>query len=254
MKKYLIILLFFFLPFKIFGQIDAIKGLAEGGIDLLSDLDVEAAYSAISCCWDNGGVFLIGFMIDHHKEIMSLRNLDPTVVSFEARGGFAMGYHYTRSKNYIYVNYLPGLRGNLGVLSTDFRYNILTEYTDDFPNLFTSWEWLFLLNFEPDEKFKLTVGTGIQMEKFTDTYYNEHYIGFKLGFADNRDYLDVDTRFSINYDTGEFPFFEGGIRYNVRVINISNVFVYITLGGVYQNYYSSHDIWAAQGGLTFNIH
>jgi len=239
---------------KTSAQIDAIKGLAEGGAELLLNTDLDAGCSALSCCWDNGGVFFIGFIIDHHQEIMNLRNLDPTVVSFEARAGFAIGLHYTSNKNYIYVNYLPGLRGNLGVFSTDFRYNILTEYTNDFPNLFTSWEWLFLLNIEPVETFKITFGSGIQMEKYTDSYYNEHYVGFKIGFAENRNYLDFDTRFSMDYNSGEFPFFEGGVRYNTRIINISNVFVYITIGGIYQNYYSSHDIWAFQGGLIINVH
>ncbi len=254
MKKNLIIFLIFIFPIKIVGQIDAIKDLAEGSIDLLSNMNAGDGCYMLSSCWDNGGALFIGFMFNHHKEIMSLQDLDPSVVSITARAGFAMGLHYTSSKNYIYVNYLPGIRANWGVISTDFRYNILTEYTDNFPNLFTSWDWLFLFNYEPVETFKMTMGTGVQMEKYTNSYYNEHYLGFKIGVFNNRDYIDIDTRLSMDYNSGELPFFEGGIRYNTRIINTRSLFVYVTIGGIYQNYYSSHDIWAAQGGITLNIH
>ncbi len=244
--------MFFLFANSGWAQIEAIKGLAEGGAEIISGLaDADAC---ASCCWDNGTLFFIDFLINHHRDILNLRDIDPTVLSLDVRAAFALGLHHTTDKNYIYVNYLPGLRGNLGIFSTDFRYNILTEYTDNLPNLFTSWEWLFLLNIETNENFKITFGTGVQMEKYSNSYYNEHYAGFKIGIAHNRDFLDLDTRFSMDYNTGEFPFVEAGIKYNTRIININNAYVYITLGGVYQNYYQAHDIWAAQGGLTLNIH
>lgn len=251
-KNHLILLLFFFLPLKTVSQIDAIKGLAEGGAEIISSLGGSDA--CFSCCWDNGTLFFIDFFIHHHEDILKLKDMDPTVISFEARAAFALGLHPTTDTNYIYVNYLPGLRGNLGVFSTDFRFNILMEYSDDFPNSFSSWEWLFLLNIETSENFKLTFGTGVQMEKHTDSYYNEHYLGLKIGIADNRDFLDLDTRVSMDYVSGAYPFIEYGIRYNTRIINFNNVYVYITLGGIYQNYYQAHAIWAAQGGISINIH
>ena len=209
---------------------------------------------AFSCCFNN--VLLIGFSLiaDNHQSIMNLMENDPTVLSFEARANFALGWHYSKDKNYVYVNYLPGVRGNLGAFATDFRFNILTEYTDDFPNSFTSWEWLFLFNIEPVQTFKLTFGTGVQSETYSDSYFNEHYIGFRFGLANNRDYIDADTRFSIDYSSSVVPFFEGGIHFKKRIAAFDNVFMHITLGGVYQNYYSSHDIWLFQGGLIVNVH
>ena len=185
---------------------------------------------------------------------MNLLENDPTVMSVDARANFALGGHYSRNTNYVYVNYLPGIRGNLGAFSTDFRFNVLTEYTDNFPDSFTSWEWLFLFNIEPTSTFKLTFGTGVQAEKYSDSYFNEHYLGFRFGLANNIDFIEADTRMSIDYETGAIPFFEGGIHYRKRIAAFSSVYMYITLGGVYQNYYSSHDIWAAQGGLVVNIH
>jgi len=230
------------------------SGTSSSSDNSLDDFGAGCMADVFSCCFNN--VMLMGFSLiaENHRSIMNLMEKDPTVLSFEARANFAIGLHYSKNKNYIYVNYLPGVRGNLGAFSTDFRFNILTEYTDDFPNSFTSWEWLFLFNIEPVETFKLSFGTGVQAERFSDSYFNEHYIGFKFGFPNNKDYIDADTRFSIDYSTSAVPFLEAGIHYKKRIAAFESVFMYITLGGIYQNYYSSHDIWAFQGGLIINVH
>lgn len=219
-----------------------------------SDLSADLIADAFSCCFNNGFLLGIGLVAKNHKSIMNLMENDPTVLSFDVRANFALGWHYAKNKNYIYVNYLPGVRGNLGAFSTDFRFNILTEYTDNFPDSFTSWEWLFLFNIEPSTAFKLTLGTGVQSERYTDSYYNEHYLGFRFILPNNIDHIEANTRLSMDYGTGNFPFFEGGIHYKKRIAAFNVVYMYITLGGVYQNYYSAHDIWAAQGGLVVNIH
>ena len=218
--------------------------------DFTGDLLLEA----FSCCFNNGLLLAVGLVAENHTSIMKLINTDPSVLSFEARMNFAPGYHYTANKNFVYINYLPGVRGNFGAFSTDFRFNVLTEYTDDFPNSFTSWEWLFLFNIEPVESFKLTLGTGIQRENYSDSYFNEHYIDFRFGLNQNIDFLNFDTRFSMDYENSSFPFFEAGINYRKQIAEFSNLFMYINLGGIYQNYYASHDIWAIKGGLVINIH
>ncbi len=260
MKKLLLILTTIFLslltPCKSFSQIGDIKDLANGAGDIFSGCsgsDVDAGCSALSCCWD-GGFYFIDFLIDHHKEIMNMRYLDPTVLSFEINGQFAYALHFAHDTVFNYINYLPEVRGNLGIFSTDFRFNMLTEYTNDFPNSFKSWELLFLLNIIPDESFKIIFGSGIYNETFTDSYYNENYLEFKIGMPNQHDFIDMDSRVVFDYSTSKLPFFEGGIRYNTRIISFSHVYAYITLGAMYQNYYSSHDIWAARGGIALNFH
>jgi len=218
------------------------------------DFTAGCMSDAFSCCFNNGFLLAVGLIAENHQSIMKLMENDPTVLSFEARANFAVGLHYSKSGNYTYVNFLPGVIGNLGAFSTDFRFNILTEYTDDFPNSITSWEWLLLFNIEPVETFKLTFGTGVQAERFSDSYFNEHYIGFRFGLSNNRDFINANTRFSIDYSTSAVPFLEAGIHYKKRIAEFNNVFMYITLGGLYQNYYSSHDIWAFQGGFIVNVH
>lgn len=255
-NTWLIICLLIFSNGIVYSQIDAIKGLAEGAGSLISDISpalVEAGCNSMNCCWD-GGLFFIDFLIDHQHEIMNLRKLDPTLISLEIDANFAYALHYSQGEIYTYINYLPQIRGNLGIFSTDFRYNILTEYLSDGPDSFNSWELVFMLNFVPGKAFKMSIGTGTCYEKYTDSYYNEHYFGTKIGLFQNRDFIDMDTRVVVNYSKGVYPFFEAGIRYNTKMINFEHLSAYISLGGIYQNYYQAHDIWAARGGLIFNIH
>jgi len=257
MKKVIIAwLIILFMSNNIFGQIGDIKGLADGAGEVFSGCsgsDFDAACSGLSCCWD-GGLFFIDFIFDHHEEIMNMRFLDPTVLSFEVDGQFAYALHYAHDTLFNYINYLPQIRGNLGIFSTDFRFNMLTEYTNDLPNSFKSWELLFLINIVPDESFKIAFGSGIYNEMYTDSYFNENYLQFKILMPNKHDLLHMDTRVVIDYANSRYPFFEGGIRYNTRIVTLSHLYGYITLGAMYQNYYSSHDIWAARGGIAFNFH
>ncbi|MBN1253311.1 MAG: hypothetical protein JXR51_16355 [Bacteroidales bacterium] len=257
LNKIAVTFIYILININLNAQIDVIKDLADSSKDVISDISpdvIDAGCSAFSCCWDVGFQMFTAFIIEHHKEILDLRNVDPSVLSLELKFNFALGLHHSLDKNYIYVNYLPGIRANAGVFASDFRFNILTENTDDMPNSFTSWEWLFLLNIEPVETFRITFGTGIQKEEFTDKFYNQHYLGFKIGTFEGRDYIEADTRLSMDYASNKLPFFEGAISYNTRIINFNFADVYIRIGGIYQNYYSAHDIWAANGGLIFNLH
>ncbi|OQY01627.1 MAG: hypothetical protein B6I20_07620 [Bacteroidetes bacterium 4572_117] len=230
------------------------SGTSFSSDDSSDDLGVGCIADAFSCCFNTGASMFFSLMVENHRSIINLLEKDPTVLSFEARANVAVGLQYSKHENYTYVNFLPGVRGNLGAFSTDFRFNILTEYADDFPDSFSSWEWLFLLNIEPVETFRLNFGSGVQYEKYSASYFNEHYIGFKFGLNKNKDYLDIDTRFSMDYATSAFPFFEAGVHYKKRIAAFDNVFMHISLGGMYQNYYQSQDIWALQGGLIVNVH
>jgi len=256
LKIFIAILLSIGIRQNLIGQIGDIKGLADGAGELFSGCsgsDLSAGCMFMDCCY-NGGLFFVEFLVDHHKEIMNMKYLDPTLLSVEMNGNFAYALHFSHDSLFTYINYLPQIRGNLGVFSTDFRFNMLTEYTNDFPDSFKSWELLFLINVAPAESFRLTLGTGVYSELFTESYYNENYLEFKFLMPNKSDFLDLDTRVVIDYNTSRIPFLEAGIRYNTRIIDFSHVYAYLSLGAMYQNYYTSHDIWAARCGIMFNFH
>ena len=258
MRKVKIIILLLaltLLNINLYSQIDEIKDLAEAGAEVeVAPEVVEAGCTAFSCCWDIGIDIFTAFLIEHHQDILKLKDIDPSVLSLDIRGNFAYGYHKGINDDYIYINYLPGVRGNIGVFASDLRFNMLTEYTDDMPNNFNSLEWLLLLNIEPVETFRITFGSGFQKEEFTDNFYSQHYLGFKIGVFGGRDYIVADTRLSVDYSTERYPFYEAAINYNTRIVDFNFVDVYIRVGAIYQNYYSTHDIWAVNGGFIFNIH
>lgn len=174
--------------------------------------------------------------------------------SLDINGNFAVAFHKGIDRNYTYVNFLPGLRANLGQVKFDFRFNNLTEFTDNTPDALKSWELLFMIDFAKKEELDIMVGTGLFRENFSESNFHEWYLGTKFQLANMKDYIEIDTRFSVDYETDVCPFFEIGGRYNIQFINSNHINAYINLGVMYQNYYQSHDIWGIRGGVVFNWH
>ena len=256
LKKICILCSLLFVQLTCISQIEAIKDLASGTGSILSDVspsDLEACCSAGYCCWDVGVIF-IDFLIGHHEDIMDFKYMDPTLLSLEIDGSFTYGIHYSLGNYYKHINYLPRVRGNLGVFAADFRFNLLTEYTDDFPDSYKSWELLILINLMPADNVKFSLGSGIFYETFTEKYYNENYFETRFGLFENKNFLGIDTRVVVDYSASKLPFFEAGIYYYTRIIEFDHLAGYIALGGTYQNYYQAYDIWALRGGLVFNLH
>jgi hypothetical protein len=256
--KIIILTVLLILSVKSKSQISDIMDLAGGAADALSGCsssDISAGCDAFYCCW-HGGFYFVEFLFDHHQEIMDMRNLNPSVLSLEFDANTAWSFHYSPDSGqfYQYFNYLPRIRGNLGIFSTDFRYNMLIEYDLDVPTYYKSWDLIMMLNIVPSERFKLSFGSGVYSELYTGNYYNEHYINTTFGLNNNRSLLDMDCRLAIDYTNSQLPFAEAGIRYMIRIMDIPHVYSYVTLGFVYQNYYAQHDIFGGNAGLLFNIH
>ena len=178
----------------------------------------------------------------------------PADFSLDLKANFALGFEYSKEKTYKYYNFLPGIRANLTWFLIDYRYNILTEFSEDLPDAFKTWDLIFLFKINATENTQIIFGTGMHKEEYSSTIFNQHYLGAKIGLSENRDYIDIEGRLTIDYSTDVFPFNEAGIHYNKRIINAENLNGYFFLGGIYQNYYSSTDIWALQAGIILNWH
>jgi len=256
--KFWIILLLLFCFNKSNAQIGDIKDLAGGAADLFSGCassDLSAGCDAYYCCW-NGGFHFFDFLIEHNKEIMQMKYLDPCLLSLEIDANAAYSVHYNpdSSRYYHYINYLPHIKCNLGIVSLDYRYNLLTEYVNDMPDTYKSWDLIMMLNFVPTDGVKISLGSGVYTETFTEKYYNEHYFFMQFGILENKDFLEIDTRVAVDYYTSLFPFIEAGMRYKLRMMEMPHVYGYLSLGGFFQAYYSEHQIYGLNAGLLFNIH
>lgn len=204
------------------------------------------------CC--GSGCLSMGFDVFFMKDSSIYEKTSTSLYFMEINMDCAIGYEHSKDKNYTYVNYLPGMRLNLSCFSIDYRYNMLTEKSSDVADAFKTWDLLFLLNFRAGEKAKIIAGTGMHKELYTNMLFNTHYFQIKKMFARYRDFLDVNGRISIDYKTLEFPFSEVGIHYNKRFLRLKSLYGYFSFGAIYQNYYSSTDIWALQTGVSFNFH
>ena len=122
---------------------------------------MDACFGA---CFEVGCSFFIGFIGEYSSHLYTTKETDPSILSLDINANFALGYQFSSDKTYQYVNYLPGLRANILAFIIDFRYNILTEYTDDFPDSFKSWHLDVALNIAPVETFKIGIGTGVHAE------------------------------------------------------------------------------------------
>lgn len=257
--RFVLAIFFIALPKPILkSQIGDIKDLASGAAEIFSGCsasDISAGCNTFNGCW-NAGYVIIDFLADHHRDILDMRNFNPCFVSLEVDAGFSSAFHYSDLDNmwYQYANMLPHIRGNLGIFSTDFRFNFLAEYNNGLPNSFKTWDLLFILNMVPDDAFRISLGSGMYYEVYTEKLYHEHYFQVQLGLFQNRDFIDFDTRIAPDYSTNLVPFMETALRYKFRFINFDHVYAWLSLGAVYQNYYQEHGIIGGNAGLILNIH
>jgi len=91
-------------------------------------------------------------------------------------------------------------------------------------------------------------------EIFSDLLFNSHYFGVKTILSEKQDYLDINGRLTVDYKTNEWPFSEFDFNFNKRIFNVKKFSGYLSIGVMYQNYYSTTGIWSLQAGLKFNLH
>jgi len=174
--------------------------------------------------------------------------------SFDINANFAAGLEFHSTKTYTYYNFLPGVRANLSWFLIDFRYNILTEFSEDLPDAFKTWGLMFLINVKAGERSNIIFGSGMHKEQYSDMLFNQHYFGVKTVLNEKSDFLDINGRFAVDYKTSEFPFLEFGMHFNKSLTNSDRFSIFFNVGAMYQNYYSATDIWALQAGITFKLH
>lgn len=200
-------------------------------------------------------------LFNHHLQIMNSIT-DPSKLSFDVSPAIAYGLHYNKDSRvlYDYFNVLPQIHGRWGVLSTDFRYNLLLDFQDFTVDAFKSWEWnIIQINIQPADEHLITFGTGIAFETSSKSIYNENLFSYRYKTLDQMYFGQFTCRFSTDYSfyensTDAFFFTEINLNGGIKFLTTTHLFGYITFGLIYQNYYLSHNIFLAQGGLNFNIH
>lgn len=184
-----------------------------------------------------------------HKSIMGKRNEIPEVVSLELMPHFGFA---APSSSLI----IPRIRGNWGLISTDFRFSNMMDFgRADSIDFYNTLDWQILeFNFVVTNPVTFRAGTGIMKEYYSSKTFIEHFLGFDI-VSQDRQYLgNAEFRIAKDYSTGATPRIEGNLRFNYRIFSAGNFNGYIMAGAIFQNYYLETYVWTMQTGLSFNFH
>lgn len=149
----------------------------------------------------------------------------------------------------------PRIRGNWGLFSTDFRMNYLLEDDVDGLKHIRTNDWQVLqLNLITNRFFTFRVGTGFMQEAFGDEqYFSESSFMLNIHAPDQSKVVGFEFRFAKDWYTGANPRREFNVQYQQQIFQASILHGYITIGGLYQRYYNSIDVWGIQTGFVFRF-
>lgn len=201
---------------------------------------------------DGLGLDVFFFLFDglgslHTSKIRDRENY-PSMISFDVglQGAIKPSSYYILQ---------PRIRGNWGLFSTDFRMNYLIE--DDIEGLkhIRTNDWQVLqFNLITNRFFTFRIGTGFMHEAFADRrYFSETSFMLNIHAPDQSKVVGFEYRFAKDWDSGLNPRREFSIQYQHEIFQASSLHGYITLGGLFQRYYNSINVWGIQTGLVFRF-
>ena len=256
------------LPQSIYSQIDDIKkksdenagdkssnkGDRETTANNEETIGESCTNQAFSACFNFGLMIISDVIVQYTSNVYKRKPENPAILSLDFDAGFAPAYEYNNSTFYKYMVFLPAIRANIASFMIEFRGNLLTEFDDNLQNTFKCWDAVIGFNIVPSSNCIITLGTGIQREKYNDMHFHEYYLGTRIWVVDYRNFMELNYRLSKDYETDVVPFQEVSIKYNFRILNSEKADIHLTIGGHYQNYYELHDIWGLKTGIVLNIH
>lgn len=243
MKSFLFACLAFLCLSESYAQVDEIKGASKS----------NSGKSGSDSDHDNGlGLDVFFFLFDGlgslHTSKIRERDNYPSMMSVDVsfQGAIKPSSYYILQ---------PRIRANWGLFSTDFRMNYLIEDDADEVKHIRTNDWQIIqLNLITNRFFTFRIGTGFMREAFGDKrYFNESSIMFNIHAPDQSKVVGFEFRFAKDWDTGLNPRREFNIQYQQQIFQASALHGYITLGGLYQRYYNSIDVWGIQSGLVFRF-
>lgn len=193
-----------------------------------------------------------------HSYYLKQRKEIPEVVSFEMMPH--LGYAEPQSSMF-----LPRIRGNWGLFSTDLRLTNMIEYgTSDGTDYYNTLDWQILeLNLLITKPVIFRIGSGIMYEFFSQhrNTFLEHYAGVDVNWKDHQFIASGEGRIAPDYETNAVPRIEANFRVNYRIKQTPHMNAYAMAGFVYQNYYRNNstsfkgvEVWVVQTGLSVMIH
>lgn len=198
-----------------------------------------------------GGSFAAGYffadimfsgIVQWQQQKLSRRQEIPTTVSLDVmlQGAIQPSSYYILT---------PRIRANWGLFSTDFRLNYLLEESLEGTKAIRTDDWQILqLNVITTPNVLVRVGGGTMHEAFGDGNVFPEWTGV-FQYQDNRrqwggtaEYRGAEVRKEVN----------AHVQY--KVLQTGLLHGYATFGAVYQQYYSSIQVWGVQAGMIFRLY
>lgn len=202
-----------------------------------------------------GGFFLFDLFFQvipdwQRFKLSAERTRYPSLVSLEM---WAQGAAHPPGYYFLW----PRIRGNWGLVSTDYRINYLIEEVSDgsYVHIRTS-DWQILqLNIITSRFLTLRFGNGMLKETFGrhNTFYEWSAM---MGVHNRRqtDMLWLEYRHAHDFSTGAWPRLELSAQYQHQLIESKRFHGLISVGLVYQNYYRSVPVTGVLGGFNFRFY
>lgn len=190
----------------------------------------------------------INGLADWQQYKLKKREINPYLVSLDVITQVA-----TQPSRYYLVN--PRIRGNWGLFSSDFRVNYLLEETVNGTTDLSSIDWQIVqLNIVTTRNVVGRLGAGFMKENFggRKTFF-ESSVGTLIQSSSKKTGVSFEYRWAQDFETDITARREFSAQFEKRLISRGYWNTYLTVGGVYQQYYESVSVWGVQAGLAFRI-
>ena len=196
---------------------------------------------------EDGGDFFIDIFAEifaglghAQANMLSRKAEEPWLVSLATDLPF--GYYF-KEETFLF---LPSIRGNWGLFSTQLRYNLIQDKTGFFRTL--DWQ-IIQLNIVARPKVNFWIGTGISYEFDSESTFHDNLAGLALHLKDRTIHPAVEFRFSRDYETAVTPRLEVHPRVDFLVSRTRLFDFNISAGMVFQRYYEEVNFFFLQTGL-----
>jgi hypothetical protein len=155
-----------------------------------------------------------------------------------------------------YYTFNPRVRGTWGILSTDFRWNVLAEQTVDGYETLNAFDWqITQLNFVNTKHVVLRAGAGFMQENFSDGMrYFESTISSNIILDDNQWGGFIEWRSANDYVTDAKPRREFNLQLHRKVFDAGRWHGLVTGGLQFQRWYSAINVWGMQAGFVLRLY
>lgn len=232
---------------SLFAQVDAIKSSSSAASRSRGSGGERGSRSS--------GVFAYFFIdligsgiVEWQRYKLDKKQVNPSVISLEVMMQTAM-----QPSSYYIFN--PRIRGNWGLFSTDYRINYLVEEDINGYKDLTTLDWQILqLNLITTRHVIGRVGFGMMTENFGDyRSFGEGTVA--LQFYSNNRILNgtIEYRKATDWENFITPRRECSAYIERQFFENGRAHAYVTVGGMYQRYYESIDVWGIQGGVVLKL-